>query len=105
MITSKFEKVVNSQFKHCYDVLFEKAQQYNIGTDDRLHAFKVAANFQGITNKQALLGMLTKHFVSLSDMIGTDKNCVLDTWDEKITDSINYLLLLKAIVIEESEES
>ena len=100
MITAEFEKLVNQQFQHCYNILFEKAKQYNIGTEDRLHAFKVAASFQGITNEQALLGMLTKHFVSLSDMIRSNNKYSMEMWDEKITDSINYLLLLKALKTE-----
>lgn len=105
MITSEFEKVTNEQFRRCYDVLFEKAKQYNIGTEDRLHAFKVAASFQGITSKQALLGMLTKHLVSISDMVKSDKQYSIETWDEKLTDSINYLLLLKALEVEAQENA
>lgn len=104
MNTFEFEKIVNAQFSLCYDVLCEKAKQYSIGTDDRLHAFKVAADFQGITTKQALLGMLTKHLVSLSDMIASDASYSEGIWSEKISDSINYLMLLKAIVIEEQQD-
>lgn len=104
MNSAKFEKIVNSQFRYCYDLLFEKAKQYNIGTEDRLHAFKVAAEFQGITSKQALLGMLSKHLVSISDMIKNDTEHAEEVWNEKISDSINYLLLLKALVIESQED-
>lgn len=103
MVSKEFEVIVKQQFDNCYDVLFEKAKQYNIGTDDRLHAFKAASAFEGISTKQALFGMLTKHLVSLSDMIRQDGTHSLEVWEEKITDSINYLLLLKAVVEEESE--
>lgn len=100
MDSAQFEKLVNKQFRFCYDLLFEKAKQYSIGTDDRLHAFKVAARFQRITEKQALLGMLSKHLVSLSDMVKSDAEYDEAVWNEKISDSINYLLLLKALVVE-----
>ena len=103
MISKDFEAVVKAQFEYCYNLLFEKAKQYNIGTEDRLHAFKVASAFEGVSTKQALFGMLTKHLVSLSDMIRKDSNQSLDVWNEKISDSINYLLLLKAIVEEEDK--
>ena len=103
MVSKDFENVVRSQFEYCYKLLFEKAKQYNIGTDDRLHAFKVASAFEGVSTKQALFGMLTKHLVSLSDMIRNNNNQSLDIWNEKISDSINYLLLLKAIVEEEAK--
>lgn len=105
MFTPEFEKLTNEQFGRCYDVLFEKAKQYSIGTEDRLHAFKVAASFQGITSKQALLGMLTKHLVSISDMVKSDKQYSIETWDEKITDSINYLLLLRALEVETQKDA
>jgi hypothetical protein len=36
-------------------------------------------------------------------MIRKDSNQPLDVWNEKISDSINYLLLLKAIVEEEDK--
>lgn len=103
MISKDFENIVCKQFKYCYKLLFEKAKQYNIGTEDRLHAFKVASAFEGISTKQALFGMLSKHLVSLSDMIRKDSIQPLDVWNEKISDSINYLLLLKAIIEEEAE--
>ena len=42
--------------------------------------------------------MLAKHIVSLYDMC-FDEEAVypMDTWNEKITDSLNYLVILKAI--------
>ena len=36
--------------------------------------------------------------------IGNDKSFPKEQWDEKITDSINYLLILRAIVEEETHE-
>ena len=42
-----------------------------------------------------------KHIVSLYDMCYADRETFdMTTWDEKITDSLNYLFLLKAIVEE-----
>ena len=37
MISKEFEDVVKTQFEYCYNLLFEKAKQYNIGTEDRFH--------------------------------------------------------------------
>ena len=46
-------------------------------------------------------GTLAKHIVSLYDMCFAEETVYpMDTWDEKITDSLNYLFLLKAIVKE-----
>ena len=51
--------------------------------------------------QRALAGMLAKHIVSIYDMCFAEETVYpMDTWDEKITDSLNYLFLLKAIVKE-----
>ena len=69
---------------------------------DRLSAFKIAASLQGCTPKAALAGMMSKHVVSLYDMCYSSLlQFDLEQWDEKITDCINYLILLKALIKEE----
>ena len=46
--------------------------------------------------------MMSKHVVSLYDMCySTLLHFDMEQWDEKITDCINYLILLKALVKEE----
>lgn len=52
----------------------------------------------------ALMGMLSKHLISVSDMCTDDRVYPKEQWDEKITDSINYLLILRALVEEEMNE-
>lgn len=101
----------NEDFRANLDAIHEKietilgAKGGEYATDsDRLHNFKVAAQVQGITKKEALSGMMAKHTVSIYDMIGDGKDHSLEKWDEKILDHINYLILLRAIVIEEDEE-
>lgn len=69
---------------------------------DCLSAFKIAASLQGCTPKTALAGMMSKHVVSLYDMCYSSLlQFELEQWDEKITDCINYLILLKALIKEE----
>ena len=100
MTNQKFEDIVNQQFEICRDLLVDKGKEYCL-TDDRLAAFKKAAELQGETIKQALCGMLAKHIVSVYDMCMSREAFTIDKWCEKITDSINYLLLLIAAVMEE----
>lgn len=95
----KFERVIQDQVCRCLDTLVVKAKEY--ATEDRLHNFKVAAALHGCTPEKALAGMMAKHTVSVYDMCNSGEVYNLDLWDEKITDSINYLLLLRAIVEEE----
>jgi hypothetical protein len=44
------------------------------------------------------MGMLSKHLISVSDMCMDEQQYSKEQWDEKITDSINYFLILCAIV-------
>lgn len=92
-----FEKQVG----RCAETLQRKKKEYTGDSQDRLSAFKVAAAMQGCQPERALAGMMAKHIVSLYDMCYADRETFdLNTWDEKITDSLNYLFLLKAIVEE-----
>lgn len=101
MTQQSFEKIVEDQFEIARNLLIVKGEEYSL-SEDRLKAFKKAAALQGESVKQALCGMLAKHIVSVYDMSMSDKDFTEARWTEKITDSINYLLLLKAAVMEEN---
>lgn len=98
MTSETFERLMEEQFERCEAVLLHKAKEY--ATGDRLHNFRVAADLQGCTEIQALSGMMSKHTVSVYDMCESGRDYPLALWEEKITDSINYLLLLNALVRE-----
>lgn len=102
MTVTLFEKVVNEQINRCEDLLVNKGREYAPG-EDRLAAFKKAAALQDCTQLEAALGMLAKHLVSVTDMIQSREHYTTSRWDEKITDTINYLLIIRAIVEEEHE--
>ena len=96
----------NEHLKRMQDItvgtLESKSAEYST-EGDKLHNFKVAAAVQGVSAVQALGGMMAKHTVSVYDMIGTGKAYPLELWEEKIKDSINYLLLLWALIQEEGK--
>jgi hypothetical protein len=99
-----FEKVVREQQNLCLDLLVVKGKEYSTSYD-KLHNFKTAATLRHCSVKQALAGMMAKHTVSIYDMCESDEEFSLEKWDEKLTDHLNYLLLLKAIVVEEKNTS
>lgn len=78
------------------------AENKNTGDNsDRLSAFKTAAVIQGSTPQRALAGMMAKHIISIYDMcFAQEASFETEVWNEKITDTLNYLFLLKAIVKE-----
>ena len=93
--------VFDEQVQLCADILQKKTKEYTGDDTDRLGAFKTAAALQHTTPERALAGMLAKHIVSLYDMcFDGDTDYDISTWNEKITDSLNYLFLLKAIIKE-----
>lgn len=97
-----FNKAVKEQLLTCESMLITKGEEYAPDAEiDRLAHFKKAAAIINSTPKAALLGMLTKHLVSVSDMCVDGRQYTLERWNEKITDSINYLLILRALVEEE----
>lgn len=102
MNSEKFDKVVDEQLKVCKDVLSSKSNEY--AAKSRLHNFEIAADMEGVSIEQALAGMMAKHTVSIYDLCFGRITADRDIWDEKITDSINYLLLLKAAICREDEK-
>lgn len=95
-----FEMIFNQQVDTCRKMLVGKADEYATD-DDRLHNFQVAAALQGTTPQQALAGFMAKHSVSIFDMCREpNPDFPMEKWDEKITDHINYLILLKAVMHE-----
>lgn len=94
-----FEEIFDDQFTRSREILLNKATEYATD-DDRLHNFQVAANLTGKSPMQALGGFMAKHTVSIYDMIRDSSETSFSDakWDEKITDHINYLILLRAMV-------
>lgn len=105
MNLTTFNKIVTDQLTRSELLLTGKGEEYAEGAKnnfgiDRLAHFKKAAALQDETPAQAAFGMLAKHLVSVADMVGAKKRYPLEQWDEKISDSINYLLILRAIIEE-----
>ncbi len=100
MNSETFNQILEETFERCRCIMEMKSDEY--ATHDRLHNFKVASLIQMVSPRKALWGMANKHLVSIMDIVGgrpTDRA----TLDEKINDMINYLVLLKALVIEEMD--
>lgn len=99
MTNQEFNEIAEKQIAKCMDLLGLKGNEYDTDSNDRLHVFKVAAKLQHESPMQALAGMMVKHTVSIYDMCAEGEHSI-GKWEEKISDSINYLLLLKAMVVE-----
>lgn len=103
MKTSEFNDEIEKQIEKCRSLLIQKADEY-AADRDRLHNFRVGAEIMHGDMKKVLAGFMLKHTISLYDMLGSDKSFPQDLWDEKITDHINYLLILQAVLADQDPE-
>lgn len=103
MTAVEFNDSVCKQLDYCKSLLVRKGAEYAPDSSDRLGSFKVAGALQNVSDKEAACGMLAKHIVSVYEMCRSTEQHSLEKWTEKITDSINYLLILKAMVDDENK--
>ena len=102
MNTKDFENVLKEALADIEGTLNVKAGQYQNG-EDRLSNFKRAAATLQQSPQRALIGMLAKHDVCLLDMVeNLEKGRLfpLSRWREVLIDSINYRILLLAMMSE-----
>jgi len=106
MNESTFQIVIRNAHARSTRVLAGKRVEYSPG-EDRLSNFKKAGELQGVTPEAALVGMLTKHVVSLFELVASIEKSEIegwnwkgDVWNEKLDDARNYLFLLEALVRE-----
>lgn len=88
------------------ETLMAKGREYSSETD-RLHNFKRAGRVMNCTPEKALLGFLTKHLVSIFDMVDAlDKGAPIDPKmkEEKLGDVCAYVILLDALFEERISE-
>jgi hypothetical protein len=95
MTPQEFDKLVERRVEFIKYVLKSKAGEYS-SLDDRLHNFNRASDMLGTTKEKALVGMWTKHVVSILDIVDSGATPKQAMMDEKIGDAINYLILLEA---------
>jgi hypothetical protein len=98
----KFSQIVLARQACCRRVLVDKAKEY-ADNEDRLANFDRAGSLMDCSEAEALLGMMVKHWVSLTTMVQQQRFGVeyAPLWQEKITDAINYLHLLEDCLEEE----
>jgi hypothetical protein len=94
--------LIETRFKKTRVTLESKASMY-ASSDNRLHNFDVGARILNSTPEQALQGMMMKHIISVLDLIEWSETMPLQITaaliDEKIGDTINYLILLEALFL------
>ena len=101
MNKEKFEELLNEDFDKIRNTLINKTNEY--ANEDYLSCFKHSANIANITPIDSLKGFMLKHTTSVYDMLQEPTKYSMEKWDEKLFDHINYLILLRALLVEEKE--
>ena len=102
MNSKDFNSAIARQFGKCYTLLNIKKREYN-HTEDRFDTFKEAALLSSKSAEESAASYMTKHIMSIIDMCKRPWKYSDEMWDEKITDAINYLLIIRAMIEERSE--
>lgn len=103
--TEMFNSMAESRITNTIQVMINKGAEYALD-GDRFHNFKQASKLtleteDPQTPKQCLMGMLMKHLVSVQDLCNGSLDNTEGMVNEKIGDSIAYLLLLEGLLMEE----
>lgn len=98
-----FETMLLERMSKIKNTLSKKGEEYS-SDDDRLYNFKRAAEIQRTTPTKALVGMLAKHLVSVLDIVDSKYSTPDSVLDEKIGDTINYLILLEAAIKDDKQK-
>lgn len=106
MNAQEFDAFLEAKLDDIRKVLASKGAEYVPGSVEvsRFHNFEVGAALNNESIEKTLWGFLTKHIVSVSDMVKDDSlDHSLAKWDEKLGDIFNYALLLSAMVTEKHQ--
>lgn len=94
----EFAGILSQQLERVSAILGVKTEEY--ATEDQLHNIRQAALLKQESLPEAVIGMMVKHTVSIFTMVKSGKPFPEAKWDEKITDHIVWLILLKASLTE-----
>lgn len=113
MNQKEFEQILERRIGRIRITLESKNKEY-ASDSDKLHNFKRAGKMENCTPEKALVGMMAKHIVSLLDIVDyindyeegaleeicLGKGLTVGMLEEKIGDTVNYLILLEAMIKE-----
>lgn len=102
MTNEAFNSIVRQTFQDKSELLTAKSRLY--GSDsDRLIQFKLMANLSGLSPELCAFILASKHFTALKNAL-TKPGTKLFVIDEITGDLINYMILIKALFMESSNE-
>lgn len=107
MNSEDFNRLIEEQLNRCRKLLTTKNDEYAQKTD-KLSNFRQPSSLLGMCPAEVAFCYDTKHIASIQKIVHEISEGKLPTkelWQEKITDYLNYGLLMNACVLEEIENA
>lgn len=98
-----FDKVINETLEEIKNLLVVKGKEYR-RNNNPYHNFERGAEITNLSKEEVLQGFLLKHIISLEDMRNDLKKGKLPSYDkvqEKYNDCLTYILIEKAMILEQ----
>jgi len=102
MTAKEFESLVNKRFQYCKEVLINKGNDYAPDTKDRLSNFREIAKRTVLNPLDIWTVLFEKHILSIETYM-SKRNLESESIEDRITDTINYLLLGEALILEDKD--
>jgi hypothetical protein len=101
MTNKEFYDLMENTFNSAKLIAKAKGEDYTKGSADALFNFKEAGKAIDLDPKKALYIFMNKHYNAIVNYIKTNGQSESEPIDERIKDMINYLVLLRGLIIEE----
>lgn len=95
----EFEKYNDELLDYALKLMKDKNAGY-ASRGDVMRNFREAAEINGKLPAEVAFNYDLKHIVSIKDIVSGDSNVTPEIWREKITDYLNYGLIINALMQE-----
>ena len=95
MTNDEFNKIAQGRLNELVDRMVRKGKEYASG-EDRLSNIRTTASLLDITMPEVCFHFMSKHIISIRDMVKAQEPYPEEVWIEKLGDIIVYCLLLEA---------
>jgi hypothetical protein len=103
MTNSDFYKLMSNTFESAMEIAKAKGADYTKGSEDALANFKEGGKAIGVSSQDVCWIFMNKHYQAITNYIKTSGKSESEPISERIKDMINYLVLLQAIIKEDTE--
>ena len=94
-LLTKFQSFISRRLKRCIETLTMKRKEYTDEVNPFIN-FECGAKTIGEVPEKVMFYYMLKHFESFKDIVLNQRDVSKEVWDEKVSDLINYILIIDA---------